>query len=194
MRYGPNIIDQICEELHKVPNIRYVCKKLGIHPSTFYRWMMNHHHFYKRVEGALVIGRDRMVDAAEGVIINGIQNGDTKCATYFLSHNSPRYSSREQAEYLSQINQSLMKIMEEPTPENDSSSSFDFYFDAYYRMEEFFGAKEALRRITVYTDALCHGDPELQKIFFVAYSDWKANQEASKRKEEAMRSLTKDKD
>jgi hypothetical protein len=69
MKYGPKITNEICEELIKTPNIRYVSKKMGIDHSTFYRWMSHHHTFFKVVTSYLEIGRDRMNDVAEGVIM-----------------------------------------------------------------------------------------------------------------------------
>lgn len=165
-----------------MPNIRYVCNKVGINPSTFYRWMSKHHAFYQLVTGALEIGRDRMNDAAEGVIISGIQRNELKSATYWLSHNSPRYSNREQTEYLRQKNESSLKILKEPMPHNEEAT-FQKFFKAYETMQEVFGKKKGSERMDKLVKVFCDGDPDLEKIFYSAYSEWKTEKDEMERRE-----------
>lgn len=174
MRFCTRITDQICKELINMPNIRIVCKKVDIDHSTFYRWLSKHHAFYQLVMGALSMGRDRMNDAAESVIISGIQRNDFKSASYWLSHNDPRYSTHQQTQYLKGINDGLIKIIKEPIPDN-SESTFQTFFEAYKTMQELFGYKEAEKRIEKFVKIFCHGDTELEKIFYSAYSEWKTN-------------------
>ena len=187
MKYGPRITYQIGEELIKTPNIRYVCKKMGIDHSTFYRWMSHHHTFSKLVTGYIEIGRDRMSESAEGVIIGGIQNGDFKCATYWLSHNSPRYSSSEQEEYLGSVSKKISKMLDEETPENSSESLFEHYFDIYECMQAVFGLKKAKEKIDIFVKMICHGKPDLEDIFYASYTEWKNNKdEANKKREDIL--------
>ena len=53
MRYSIDIEERIIKELEKVPNIRYICNKVGIDHSTFYRWLLRHPTFNKEVMVAL---------------------------------------------------------------------------------------------------------------------------------------------
>jgi hypothetical protein len=186
MRFESQIVKQICEELQKMPNVRHVCNKVGIDHSTFYRWTGKHHTFSQLVTAALLMGRDRISEAAEGVIITGIQNGDRKCSTYWLSHNNPRYSSREQALYLKGVNESVMEILEEPRP-SDSSATFDMLFDMYEDMQEIFGLGSAKEKIDKFVKFACQEDPKLEEIFYGAYSEWKTNKDDLKKKEDDTR-------
>lgn len=172
MRYGKKITNDIYEELLRMPNIRYVCKKVGINPSTFYRWMSIHHAFYKLVTAGLAMGRERMNDAAESVIISGIQRNEFKSATYWLSHNDPQYSNKEQLEKILRKTKSLVKVLKESTP-NNAESKFETFFEAYESMQKIFGIQKAEKRIHDYVRVFCEGDLELEKIFYVAYSEWK---------------------
>ncbi|MFA5312225.1 MAG: hypothetical protein WC375_02765 [Methanomassiliicoccales archaeon] len=165
-----------------MPSIRHVCSKVGIDHSTLYRWMSKHHSFYLLVTGALNMGRDRVSEAAESVIIRGIQDNDRKSAAYWLSHNDQRYSSREQARYLHSINERVMATLEEPTP-NGSEATFDIYFDAYESMQKVFGHDSAKERIDKLVKFACHEDPTLEEIFYAAYSEWKTNKDELERKE-----------
>lgn len=192
MKYGPKIINEICEELIKTPNIRYVCKKMGIDHSTFYRWMSHHHTFFKNVTASLEMGRDRMNDVAEGIIIGGIQNGDSKCTTYWLSHNSPRYSSPEHRKYLKGVNKNTIKLLEEPTPENSIESLFEHYFDIYECMQAVLGLKKAKEKIDIFVKMICHGKPDLEEIFYAAYTEWKNNKDEASKKREKILSKYKD--
>lgn len=167
-----------------MPNIRYVCTKVAIDHSTFYRWMEKYHSFYKAVLKALDMGRDRMNDAAEGVIISGIQRNEFKHASYWLSHNSPRYSSSEQLRYLRSINNNLIEIMKEETPKDSSEATFEIYFDAYESMIKVFGKETADDRIDKLVRLACYGDPELEKIFYASYAEWKTNKDEIKRRTE----------
>jgi len=164
-----------------MPSIRHVCKKVGIDHSTFYRWMSKHHSFYQLVMGALEMGRDNMNDAAEAVIIGGIQRNELKAASYWLSHNSPRYSSREQTEYLKHKNDSLIRILNEPTPDN-AESTFQTFFEVYESMQKIFGNEDAEKRIGKLVKVFCHGNLELEKIFYSAYLEWKTDKDEYEKK------------
>lgn len=176
MRFGPRITQEICEEFIKTPNIRYVCKKIGIDHSTFYRWLSKHHSFYQLVMGALAMGRDRMNDAAEGVIISGIQRNEFKSAKYWLAHNDPRYATSKQAEYLKGVNNNYIKILNEPTPDNNEST-FQTFFETYETMQEVFGIEKAKDRIGKLVKIFCHGDTDLEKIFYASYFEWKTEKD-----------------
>src|SRR3989344_5258971 len=93
MRYSASLIKEILAELEKIPIIRQACAKVGIDHSTFYRWLFKHPTFHRRVVMAMSLGRKRTTDAADSVILTGIQNKEHRSATFWLTHNEPRYMS-----------------------------------------------------------------------------------------------------
>lgn len=177
MKYGSDITKRFCEELIKVPSVRIVCAKLGIDHSTFYRWMAKHHTFYKKVTVALAVGRDRMCEAAESVIIRGIQNNDFKAATYWLAHNSPRYGNLDQHRILYGINKSEIEIVTERRPEQPEEAAFEFLFKLYEDSQKIFDPDHARTHIEKYVKLMCHGDTALEEIFFAAYQEWKKDKD-----------------
>lgn len=170
MKFGPKITEQFCEELKKVPNIRYACKKLGIDRSTFYRWIMKHFVFHQRIIDALSIGREGINDAAESVIITGVQNGDVKCSTYWLGHNHERYVPVERVRYLQHLDKSDIEFMNKPIP---NESMFEALFDHYFQVEEIMGIDRAKDNMTPLVNLVCREDPALIDIFFASYEEWK---------------------
>ena len=189
MRYGTEITKRICEELQKTPIVRHVCNKVEIDHSTFYRWLSKHYSFYQRVTAAIAMGRDRINDAAEGVVITGIQNNDQKAAAYWLSHNNPRYSSREQAQYLEDVNENYIELLSEPLPEGSSEATFEALFDSYHVMEEIFGVEAARKRMEPFVKLVCHGDSQLEEIFYTAYAEWKTDKDEYERKDKEVEPL-----
>lgn len=170
MRYGPDIVERVVEELQKVPSIRNVCKKVGIDHSTFYRWMAQHFDFHKEVEAALMVGRRNINDAAEGVIISGIQKGDHKSAVYWLGHNNERYVESKQFrqfQYLEYWNTELLK-----KKTTDEMSPFEGLFEHHFALSKMMSAEQVLEAVSPLVDIVCHGDPKLKDIFYSAYTEW----------------------
>ena len=170
MKYGPNIIHRITEELRKIPNIRHVSAKMGIDHSTFYRWMVKHAEFHKMVEAALMIGRERITDAAESVILNGIQNGDMRAAMYWLAHNNERYIPEDRVRYFQYLENSQRLFLKKPTSDD---SDFEALFKGHLELEKVVGEKRAAEYIAPFVEAVCHVDPSLIEIYQAAYSEWK---------------------
>ncbi len=170
MRYGPDIIRQITDELKKVPTVRQACNKLGIDHSTFYRWMAKHIEFHQEVEAALMIGRMRMNDAAEGVIMTGIQNGDMRAAIYWLSRNCERYVDSDQARYFQYVQSQTMQFLRDKTHE---PSIFEVLFKLYYEMEAVMGYEFAKMKIGPLVEYSFHIDKKLIDIFYASYEEWK---------------------
>jgi len=185
MRYKPGFVAQVLEELRKTPNIRHVCSKLGIHRSTLYRWRYHHHTFNKALTSALDFGRDNINDAAEAVMISGIQNGDQSAARYWLAHNSPRYSTKQQHDYLRDVNENIDAMLREPTPINLEDGAFDNLFDIYFSMEKSRGEKMAQDHMAPIISFFFQGEADLEGIFYVAYAEWKAEKISLKKRAEA---------
>lgn len=177
MRYEADITKRISEELKKVPNIDHVCKKVGINRSTFYRWMLQYHAFHKLVTTALIMGRDRISDASEGVIITGIQNNDRHCAIYWLSHNSHRYSDAKQSQYLNGINNAVIEMFKKDPPPNSGEVLFESMFEVHYSLERIKGAKYVKDVMIPLIKLMSHSDSELEDLYYASYAEWKTNKE-----------------
>lgn len=61
-------------------NITMVCKKLGITRATYNNWCKHNEDFKKAVEEM----REFIVDYAESVLIQALDNGDVKAAQFIL--------------------------------------------------------------------------------------------------------------
>lgn len=183
MRYSKDLVERICDELRKIPNIRYVCKKVGIDHSTFYRWMIRHHTFHQAVTDALFFGREGINDAAESVIITGIQNGSVKCATYWLGHNHERYLSVERVPYTEHLTRNMVTLLKSPIPKE---SIFEELYDYYFRAQKIFNTEDMEKHVYPLMKFIFHGDPELEKIFYATYEEWKENRIEHERKEQAV--------
>ena len=177
-----------------MPNIRYVCKKVGINHSTFYRWMDKHFDFLKEVEYALAIGRRNINDAAEAVIISGIQNQDFKASTFWLKHNTGRYStSTLMHDRLARIEEKQQALMSEKTPPD---SVFESLFKKHYALQKILGEQKARDHFAPVLDLYNFADPNLKEIFYSAYKEWIERQKhvvgASEELIEADSALSKD--
>lgn len=120
----------------------------------------------------MAIGREGINDAAESVIINGVQNADIKCAIYWLSHNHERYLPEERVRYFQYLDNELAKSLEKPIPPD---SRFELLFDYYLLLETTKGEEFAKNRIEPFVEAFLPEDPKIRKIFYQAYSEWKTN-------------------
>ncbi len=169
MKYSNKIIEDICEELKKVPNIKYVCKKLGLDRSTFYRWRMRHHFFEQSITDAMYIGRYSINESAESIIINGVQNGDTKCATYWLSHNHERYIAVERVKYHEHLDDIDREFLKSGAPKD---ALFDHLHSHLYLLEDTYGKEKAKDLIMDLVEAMSAEDPELQQLFFSTYEEY----------------------
>ena len=174
MKYEPELIKRICDELVKMPSIRHVCSKIGIDHSTFYRWQSKHPTFYKLTLVALVMGRDRMCEAAESVVVRGIQENNFKAATYWLSHNHPRYASQMQHNKLYDINENHIDILSGKDTPITAIPEFETMYSLCLKYEKFYTGKgEAREHIEKLVKERCLGDQALEQIFYVTYEDWK---------------------
>lgn len=180
MRYSAKLMTEICDELKKIPNIKYVCRKFNINRSTFYRWRVRHHTFEQNITEALCIGRESINDSAESVIITGVQDGDVKCATYWLSHNHERYVAVERVPYLEHLNRNDRKFVKEPIPDD---SVFDHLAKYLYILEDIRGEDVARKEFIPLVEWVCHEDSKLIDIFYSTYAEYKQRQDNKTDKE-----------
>ena len=176
MRYGPKIVEQILDELRKVPNIRYVCNKVGIDHSTFYRWMDTHFKFHQWVELALYVGRQKMNDAAESVIVTGIQNNDFRSAAYWLSHNDERYIGVERVRFFQYLEKNRLEFLHR---REQDDPMIEAMFSHFLMLEQTLEPDIARQEMTILASAFCHQDSGLIKAFREEYLHWKEKRQGS---------------
>lgn len=171
MRYGPDLVKKFLDILRETPNIRYACTKMGIHHATYYRWRMRHPDFYGEVLFAIGIGREKMNDIAESVILKKVQEGDLGASKYWLGNNNIRYMTKEKswqharAEKL-EADEALRKHL----PEN--FNIFDDYFMSYYILEGLNG-EETTKEIMTPILKLAFPEDGMVDMYFVSYEFWK---------------------
>lgn len=170
MKYNEDLVENITSELKKVPNIRYVCSKVGIDHSTLYRWRMKHLDFEKRLTMAMYVGRELINDVAESNIIKGVQSGDIKCSTYWLSHNSPNY-----AENNSPLFNSYKRIEKLMTRNSRKSiGDFQILFDALFKLESTYDLEIGTdKMVNILISKYLDYDQELFDLFIGEYHKWK---------------------
>lgn len=166
MRYSPDIAERILKELEKVPNIRYVCIKVGIDHSTFYRWLLKHPSFQKEVIVSLFLGREVISGAAETVIIKGVQAGEHKSATFWLTHQDPKYMSHDKAKQYGFLMSQDLKILKlKIKPEN---YAFEALFKFYDKVVENYDEEIADHWIEPMINLVFADDAELIELFNIA--------------------------
>lgn len=171
MKYGPDFIEIFLKELEKTPNIRYVCNKLGIDHSTFYRWKILYPSFGKRAQIAEFFGRLAMNSAAESVIISGIQGKDFKSSCYWLSHNEPRYMTREQSEQFGRVMDRDTDFLK--TDIKTDGTNFESMFESLKTIEEQLGEGLDSNIAKLIIDLFCGNDSQLKEMFLSSYASWK---------------------
>ena len=87
--------NQLLIELEKYGNAYGACLKVGIHRSTFYRWMLKNKRFKKEADKAIALGRENISDMAENGLLQNIKAGNQRAVEYALSHNSERYREKQ---------------------------------------------------------------------------------------------------
>lgn len=176
-KYNASLVKEFVEELEKVPMIRQACSKIGIDHSTVYRWMQKHPDFYSKVQHALVIGRMNVTDAAESVILHGIQNKEFRSAAFWLRNNEYRYMRAAQGEYHSNLAYSTVKKIEEHFADT-KQIRFDQLFKLYEYVERNYPEPEAITHwVSPFIDLYCDNDPKLIAAFHSAYAGWKKDKQ-----------------
>lgn len=172
MKFTPALIDQIIKELEKVPNIRYVCQKVGIDHSTFYRWLVRHPTFNKRVVTALYLGKRAISGSAEAVIINGVTKGDFKSSTFWLTHNDQNYMQKEKASHHHSLLERDAAILEKPIKYD--GSNFETVFKFLDEVSKEYGERQVTQGLGRFmVEFFCENDETLISICYAAYEQWR---------------------
>lgn len=171
MRFSEDIIKRILSELEKVPNVRYVCSKVGIDHSTFYRWMMKFPTLNKQMLASITIGKQSLCGTAEAVIIKGVQNGDFKASTFFLTHNDPDYMSKEKGMFFAERLQNKIGYASQKI--KTDGSNFETLFTSLEKLAQIHDAKTCAKFQKMTIELLCDHDPDLIELYHKSYEYWK---------------------
>lgn len=180
MHYGTDLTKRICEELKKVPNIRHVCAKVGIDHSTFYRWMADHPTFHKEVRASLFFGREYITGAAEAVILKGVNSGDFRAASFWLTHNEIRYMQKDKGDHYAHLMQMECKIIKAEIPPNEIT--FEKLFELVNGIEKHYEFEYAWLLAMPALELFCRQDMKLIDIIKSTYLEWKADRKDLKQK------------
>lgn len=105
------------EELERVHIISSACEAVGLSRQTVYRWMSLDLKFKEKVDKAIEMGIESVIDLAESKLISNINDRKQKAIEYFLSNHSKRYRSKkpmsEQQEKFVPITHVYMDTMDE---------------------------------------------------------------------------------
>lgn len=71
-------------------NITDICAEVGINRKTYYDWMNKHEHFKEAIDHL----REYLVDKAEAVLIQALDNADAKTAQFILKALDKRYKDK----------------------------------------------------------------------------------------------------
>jgi len=173
MIYGPDITKRICEELKKAPNIRHICAKFGIDHSTFYRWMGSHPTFHKNVLASLYFGREYVTGAAESIILKGINIGDFRSASFWLTHNEPRYMQKDKGEHYGKLLEMDYNFMKKVRPEDEIN--FEKIFELFQELEGIFPPEYLWKVTKPIIGLFCLDDKDLPDILKASYMEWKSD-------------------
>ncbi len=181
MKFSSEIVSQVLKELEKVPNIRYVSSKVGIDHSTFYRWMAKYPSFTKRVTEATFLGKRAVCGTAEATIIKGVQNGDFRASTFYLTHNDPNYMQKDKGEHFSRMLENQVKFMQSRIKYD--GTNFETLFKFLNELTATYGDEVSENLGGFIIDFFCDYDKQLIELCKASYEEWrvrKAREDAIK--------------
>ena len=181
MKFSSEIVSQVLKELEKVPNIRYVSSKVGIDHSTFYRWLIKYPSFNKRVMEATFIGKRAVCGTAEATIIKGVQNGDFKASTFYLTHNDPNYMQKDKGDHFSKMLDNQVKFMKSRIKYD--GANFETLFKLLDELNKTYGEEVSMNLGKFMIEFFCNDDPQLIELCNASYEEWRIR----KTREEAIK-------
>ena len=85
---------EFVEELRKTPIIQYVCQKVGISRSTYYRWLKINRYFAKESGEAHKEGTGLMNDVAQSQLVKLIKSGNLTAIIFWLKSRDPLFTDK----------------------------------------------------------------------------------------------------
>lgn len=166
MKFGKDIQDRLLKEVKEFPSIRYAAKKVGLHHSTVYRWMLSHQVFRSLIFSALEEGRQTTNDVARGVIMQAIHSGSYEASKYWLSHHEPQFMSDDKIK--AHIMAMYMETEKMHVPKKVRVDDFETLFTMYDDCRRGFGDK-AREVMDILLRQVCDNNEELMEVFYNAY-------------------------
>lgn len=78
----------------KTPIVGFVCQKIDISRSTFYRWQKEDPKFKELSQKAILNGKFEINDFAESQLVSLIKEKNISAIIYWLKNNNPNYSEK----------------------------------------------------------------------------------------------------
>lgn len=91
MKKTDELVNNLIEEMERLPIIVIACKNVGITRQTFYRWRDEDPEFRKRTDDALEIGKESINDLAESKLIECLQEKTGWAVRFWLSNKHRDY-------------------------------------------------------------------------------------------------------
>ena len=88
-------MDKMIEILKEQPIVALACRKIGLSPSTYYRWLRNNPIFKYRADHARKEGRSNLNDVVESALIVAAKKGEPWAIRFYLEHQSTDYVSKQ---------------------------------------------------------------------------------------------------
>ena len=85
---------KIIEMLKENPIVDFVCKKLGVGRSTYYRWYTDDKEFAKAVDNSLMEGSSLMSSMAESQLLQLIKEKNLGAIMFWLRNKHPDYKQK----------------------------------------------------------------------------------------------------
>jgi len=86
--------EKLLKEVEKLGIVYTACLRVGINPSTYYRWKKKNKKFRAKAEEAEEIGGNNSCDMAEYTVMKNVKKGDEKASEFVLVHRSKKYKSK----------------------------------------------------------------------------------------------------
>jgi hypothetical protein len=77
-------------ELETMPNISVACKRVGLSRQTVYRWCREDNNFEEKLNDALTLGVESMVDLAESKLLANVSGGNQRAIETALDYYGKR--------------------------------------------------------------------------------------------------------
>ncbi|MFA6094834.1 MAG: hypothetical protein WC757_03040 [Candidatus Paceibacterota bacterium] len=124
---------------------------------------------------SLYLGRQAINGIAETVIIKGVQNNNQSASKFWLTHNEPRFMTKEKANlHENLLSRDLQKIKSKTDPKD---IDFEKIFAAMGTLEKAHSYDLAEGAVRPLLEIFCEYDTDLVEIIFARYEEWKQDKQ-----------------
>lgn len=82
------------QHLKEIPIPTYVCQRIGVPKSTYYKWRKIDEAFKEASDEAIISGKLSLNDIAKSQLVKLINDGDYRSISFWLKHNDPDFNPR----------------------------------------------------------------------------------------------------